>query len=96
MVPDCYAAIVNGRVRIGLAAFGLLPERHYFREGAAGRRGVGVEVVLEVIDLAGYEQRARSAKAIFEPLQRRPWGLEDFRVIDPDGYYIRVTQPTSG
>ena len=24
-------------------------------------------------------------------LQRRPWGLEDFRLTDPDGYYYRFT-----
>ncbi|WP_255541823.1 hypothetical protein [Phycicoccus sp. CSK15P-2] len=22
-------------------------------------------------------------------LQRRPWGLDDFRLSDPDGYYYR-------
>jgi hypothetical protein len=26
-----------------------------------------------------------------EPLTDRPWGLRDFRVVDPDGYYLRVT-----
>ena len=24
-------------------------------------------------------------------LQQRPWGLEDFRLSDPDGYYYRFT-----
>jgi hypothetical protein len=27
-------------------------------------------------------------------LTRRPWGLTDFRVMDPDGYYWRVTSRT--
>ena len=26
-----------------------------------------------------------------EDIVRRPWGLQDFRVIDPDGYYLRIT-----
>lgn len=26
-----------------------------------------------------------------EALSDRPWGLLDFRVADPDGYYVRVT-----
>lgn len=94
--PNYYVTIVNGSVRIGLAAFELLPEQHYFCESPAGRRGVGVEIVLEVDDLAGYARRALLANAIFEPLQSRPWGLQDFRVVDPDGYYIRVTRPTLG
>lgn len=21
----------------------------------------------------------------------RPWGLKDFRICDPDGYYLRIT-----
>jgi len=26
-----------------------------------------------------------------EDLQDRPWGLRDFRILDPDGYYLRIT-----
>jgi len=26
-----------------------------------------------------------------EDLQQRPWGLIDFRLHDPDGYYLRIT-----
>jgi lactoylglutathione lyase len=26
-----------------------------------------------------------------ELLCDRPWGLRDFRVVDPDGYYLRIT-----
>jgi hypothetical protein len=28
---------------------------------------------------------------LVEPPLDRPWGLRDFRVADPDGYYLRVT-----
>ncbi|MBE2225487.1 MAG: hypothetical protein IAF02_28385 [Anaerolineae bacterium] len=24
-------------------------------------------------------------------LQHQPWGLTDFRMLDPDGYYWRIT-----
>jgi catechol 2,3-dioxygenase-like lactoylglutathione lyase family enzyme len=27
----------------------------------------------------------------FEDLAGRPWGLRDFRLLDPSGYYWRVT-----
>jgi uncharacterized glyoxalase superfamily protein PhnB len=27
------------------------------------------------------------------PLQDQPWGLRDFRVVDPEGYYLRFTTP---
>lgn len=24
-------------------------------------------------------------------LQRQPWRVDDFRIVDPDGYYLRIT-----
>jgi uncharacterized glyoxalase superfamily protein PhnB len=53
---------------------------------------VGVELVLEVDDLRA--ERARVAEAgwpVVEEITERPWGLADFRLLDPDGYYWRVT-----
>jgi catechol 2,3-dioxygenase-like lactoylglutathione lyase family enzyme len=52
----------------------------------------GVELVLEVDDLA--QELARIAAAgwpLHEGLTRRPWGLVDVRLLDPDGHYLRVT-----
>jgi lactoylglutathione lyase len=39
--------------------------------------------VRQQVEAAGYP--------IAEPLQDRPWGLRDFRLLDPDDYYLRVT-----
>jgi predicted enzyme related to lactoylglutathione lyase len=90
-----YTELSNGVVRIGVVPIAALSEDHYFRRDADGRLGVGVEIVFEVDDIAEYERRARRANAVFEPLQHRPWGRRDFRVVDPDGYYIRVTETLS-
>jgi DNA-binding PadR family transcriptional regulator/predicted enzyme related to lactoylglutathione lyase len=52
----------------------------------------GVELVLEVDDLA--QELARISAAgwpLHEGLTRRPWGLVDVRLLDPDGHYLRVT-----
>jgi hypothetical protein len=27
------------------------------------------------------------------PMTEQPWGMTDFRLVDPDGCYIRVTAP---
>jgi lactoylglutathione lyase len=55
-------------------------------------RGAGVEIVLEVRDVdAALEQVERAGFGVVEPLRERPWGLRDFRVADPDDYYVRVT-----
>jgi lactoylglutathione lyase len=87
-----YAQVVNGKVQIGLCDVDSLAANHYFRTIAGDHPGLGVEIVFEVSDLAGYERRAQLAGAIYEPLRFRPWGRRDFRLVDPDGYYIRVTE----
>lgn len=44
-----------------------------------------------VDDVSALYEHCRSRTADIEPLQFRPWGLHDFRLFDPDGYYVRVT-----
>jgi uncharacterized glyoxalase superfamily protein PhnB len=51
-----------------------------------------VEIVLEVPDVdAALEAVERAGCSVVEPLRDRPWGLRDFRLVDPDGYYLRIT-----
>ncbi len=65
---------------------------YFTRHIAEHRRGLGVEIVLEVDDLDAYHARILvSEYEISEPLRERSWGLRDFRVFDPDGYYLRIT-----
>ncbi len=91
-----YSSLRRGEVILGLGSISKLPvEGGYFtREIAGYRRGLGVEIVLEVNDLDAYHARIlASGYEISEPLRERPWGLRDFRVVDPDGYYLRITSP---
>ncbi|WP_298805398.1 VOC family protein [uncultured Pseudokineococcus sp.] len=82
-----YVALRRGSVRIGLAR----------RDDAAAARAsrrppTGVELVLEVADLrAAHERVVAAGWPVDEPLTQRPWGLVDFRVLDPAGYYWRIT-----
>ena len=61
----------------------------------AGPRGVGLEIVIEVDDvdrahaLASLEAERHGGR--IDPLRDRPWNTRDFRLVDPDGYYLRVT-----
>ena len=76
-----------------------LPEEggYFGRDIATLRRGLGVEIVIEVDDVEGWCERvAASGHPILKPLQERPWGLRDFRISDPDGYYLRVTSRPPG
>jgi lactoylglutathione lyase len=55
----------------------------------------GVEVVIEVDDLQAERDAVVAAgHPLAEDISRRPWGLEDFRLFDPDGYYLRITTAT--
>ena len=56
----------------------------------------GVEIVIEVADVAALYESARGFAEIVAPLERRPWGARDFRVADPFGFYLRITEPLSG
>jgi len=59
------------------------------------KRGYGVEIVIPTTtDLAELQNSliADNCKVV-EKLILQPWGLQDFRVEDPFGYYIRITTP---
>ena len=68
--------------------------RHpYFgRFARTAKRGYGVEIVLPVNDLRRVYAVARRARCVVEEVRLRPWGARDFRIEDPFGYYIRVTE----
>ena len=81
-----YLALERDAVRIGAAA------RPGEGNRAWRRPPIGVEIVLEVDYLHAERDRIRHAGwPIEEDIVRRPWGLQDFRVTDPDGYYLRIT-----
>lgn len=97
-----YVALRRGDAELGLGPIAKLPEdgagpgftQARFR---AGPPGTGVEIVLEVEDLDAALADARAAGAqLAEGIVERSWGLRDFRLADPDGYYVRVTTGVRG
>lgn len=81
-----YVAVERGRVRIG-AAYRDVAERQPER-----RPPTGTEIVIEVDDLDAEHARVVAAGwPIEEDLTDRDWGLRDFRILDPSGYYLRLT-----
>ena len=92
--PGDYASMRSGEVVLGIGQISTLPEEggYFTREIASVRRGLGVEIVLEVDDVDAWNRRVvASGHPVFEPPHERPWDLRDFRVVDPDGYYLRLT-----
>ena len=57
-------------------------------------RGVGAEVAIDVDDLDELHQQALTLDgAVVKGIQDRAWGARDFRIADPDGYFVRFTTP---
>jgi len=95
-----YASLRRGDAVLGLGDVAALPETGegpgftQQRLASTVGRGAGVEIVLEVPDVdAAWAAVQRVGHTVAEPPGERPWGLRDFRVTDPDGYYVRVTTP---
>lgn len=67
------------------------PFEHY-REHA--RRGMGVEIGIVCEDVEPLWARARRIEGcVVSEICAQEWGMTDFRVLTPHGYYLRVTTP---
>lgn len=60
-------------------------------------RGYGVEICLYISDMdieKYYRQLLRKIdyKQLVVPLELKPWGSKDFRIVDPYGYYICIRE----
>jgi len=74
----------------------VLYQQAYFQNfDKATKRGYGVEVVITTnLNLEALQQKlTQNGVKVVEPLIKRPWGLYDFRIEDPFGYYLRITTP---
>lgn len=81
-----YVALVRGPVRIGAA------HRDDHVELAFRRPPGGTEIVLEVDDVRAERNWVADRWPLEEDLVARSWGLVDFRILDPAGYYLRLTE----
>jgi catechol 2,3-dioxygenase-like lactoylglutathione lyase family enzyme len=85
--PD-YASLQRGDAVIGLG-------QGRSQAGDLLKPGAGVEIVLELDNRAALElaagRVADTGWPLAEPPTDQPWGLRDFRIVDPDGYYLRIT-----
>lgn len=83
--PPRYASMRWDDVQIGMVQSARQPREH---------RAVptGTEIVIAVDDVRAVRDHAVGcAIELAEDLTEREWGLTDFRVHDPDGYYLRIT-----
>lgn len=55
---------------------------------------IEIGVVVANLDRAYVAARKFKGWTITDGIARQPWGSRDFRVLSPDGYYLRFTEPT--
>ncbi len=68
-------------------------EQSYFKNFPKDtKRGYGVEIVIPVGDIVTYYEQVKKFANVVDELRLRPWGLNDFRVEDPFGFYLRITE----
>ena len=84
-----YIALRRGELLLGAARREIAVARDQRRPPT------GIELVLEVEDVfTERDHVGRQSWPLEEDLISRPWGLRDFRVLDPSGYYLRITEST--
>lgn len=90
---DGYLVMVHGPdiLRFWPGSPSALRRGHF--AGDTGTPGHRVEIVLTFNDLDATFSRAASLATTVEPIRMRHWGLRDFRVLDPYGFYVRCTEP---
>lgn len=94
---DGYMPLYNGQVILSLNRHAALAADHPVWIAPHERPGRGIEIVLEVDGIdALYAHVCTQGWPVVSPLQQQPWGLMDFRLVDPDGYYLRLTTRNRG
>ena len=68
-------------------------EQSYFKNFSKDTpRGYAVEIIIPVGDVEGFYNIVKDRITIVQPLELKHWGQKDFRVVDPFGFYLRITQ----
>jgi DNA-binding transcriptional LysR family regulator len=88
--PDGYSTLESGAAVVALSP---VPWWLPLRLAAFLRRPpIGTEIVFYTDGLDQVREALRSAGYDPGPIVVQPWGDRDFRVTDPDGYYVRLSE----
>jgi len=87
-----YTALRNENVQIDLQLESHVEDEHPLNRNQGQPIGFGTEIVLTVSDInKAYELAKGSGFEIARPIRDSPWGSTDFRMLDPDGRYLRIS-----
>jgi lactoylglutathione lyase len=90
-----YRVISRGRTVINLYGGDERVYSHSFfsQYSPHSPRGLGVEIIIFVDELDAVFDRISKSATVQAPIRLRPWGVRDFRIVDPFGYYLRISEP---
>ncbi|GGE77773.1 VOC family protein [Priestia taiwanensis] len=81
---DCFSLLIGLRSS--------LDETHYFNRHGKGN---GLEIIIAVSSLEEVYKRCVANKYSIETeIEDYSWGMSGFNIIDPDGYFLRITSET--
>ncbi|RWQ73370.1 VOC family protein [Bacillus cereus] len=70
----------------------ILDKNHYLKKGGFNPKGKGVEVIIVFDNIEQlYQHVLEKDYPVESNLKTQSWGMKDFRIVDPDGYYLRLT-----
>jgi hypothetical protein len=88
-----YVTLQSGPVVIALSPVARIDSHDTASLSELRRPPVGVEIVLYTTEnLEEKHARLRSLGLKPTDIRLQPWGVRDFRIIDPGGYYIRISE----
>ena len=88
-----YVTLKSGPVVIALSPVAKINSRDTASLSKLRRPPIGVEIVLYTTENLE-EKHARLKSLGLKPtdIRLQPWGVRDFRITDPGGYYIRISE----
>lgn len=88
--PDGYSTMRSTNTTVALSPVPWwLPLRVV---GVLRRPPIGTEIVFYTNELDALHARLVAAGYAPGPIALQPWGDRDFRLTDPDGYYVRLSE----
>jgi lactoylglutathione lyase len=81
---DCFSLLITSE--------SILADSHYFNRGKSDIKGNRFELIIVVDELEKVYQRCLDNNYPIEvEVEQYPWDMRGFKIVDPDGYFLRIT-----
>lgn len=93
--PGNYLTIRKNKVILNFwGDGGRFEDQPYFKQfSKSTKKGFAVEIIVPVNNIEDYYNQIKGEVDIVSNLKVKRWGASDFRIVDPNGFYIRFTNP---